>query len=47
MTINKTGQVLLKPHSGTNSPMRKMIPIEIRKTGPVKLRLLETIVLGE
>jgi hypothetical protein len=35
------------PHSGTNSPMRKMTPIVIRKTGPVKLRLLEIVVLGE
>jgi hypothetical protein len=46
MTINKTGQVLLMPHPGTNSPMRKMTPIAIRKTGPVKLALLEIDVLG-
>jgi hypothetical protein len=47
MTINKTGQVLLMPHSGTNSPMRRMTPIVIRKTGPVRLSLLEIVVLGE
>jgi hypothetical protein len=46
MTINKTGQVLLMPHSGTNSPMRKMTPTVIRKTGPLKLGLLEIGVLG-
>jgi hypothetical protein len=46
MTINKTGQVLLMSHSGTNSPMRKTIPIVIRKTGPLKLGLLEIGVLG-
>jgi hypothetical protein len=46
MTINKTGQVLLMPHSGTNSPMRKMTPAVIRKTGQLRLRLLATGVLG-
>src|SRR5208337_1737682 len=46
MTINKTGQVLLMPHSGTNSSIRKMTPIVIRMTGPVKLILLEIGVLG-
>jgi hypothetical protein len=46
MTINKTGQVLSMSHSGTNSPMRKTTPIVMRKTGPVKLRLLRLGVLG-
>jgi hypothetical protein len=46
MTINKTGQVLLIPHSGTNSAMRKTTPSAIRKTGPLKLGLLEIGVLG-
>jgi hypothetical protein len=41
MTINKIGQVLLMPHPGTNSSIRRMTPIVIRMTGPVKLGLLE------
>jgi len=46
MTINKTGQVRLSPHPGTNSPIRKMTPIVIRMTGPVKLGLRDIVVLG-
>jgi len=46
MTINKIGQVLLMPHSGTNSSIRKMTPIVMRMTGTVKLGLLEIGVLG-
>jgi len=46
MTINKMGQVLLMPHPGTNSSIRKMTPIVIRMTGPAKLGLLEIDVLG-
>jgi hypothetical protein len=46
MTINKTGQVLLMPHPGTNSSIRKMTPIVIRMTGPVKLGLLEIGMIG-
>jgi hypothetical protein len=47
MTIRRTGQVLLMPHSGTNSPIRKTTPIAIRKTGPIKLGLREIRVPGE
>ena len=47
MTISRTGQVLLMPHSGTTSPMRKTTPIAIRKTGPIKLDLREIPVPGE
>ena len=46
MTINNTGQVLLKPHSGTNSPTRKTIPNVMRKTGPLNLGLPEIDVMG-
>jgi hypothetical protein len=46
MTINKTGQVLLMPHAGTNSSIRKMTPMAMRMTGPVKLGLLEIGVIG-
>jgi hypothetical protein len=45
-TINKTGQVLLIPHPGTNSSTRNKTPIVTRITGPVKLSLLEIGVLG-
>jgi hypothetical protein len=45
-TINKIGQVLLMPHSGTNSSIRNMTPIVMRTTGPVKLSLLEIDVPG-
>jgi hypothetical protein len=47
MAISRTGQVLLTPHSGTNSPMRNKTPVVIRKPGPVKLGLREIGVLGE
>jgi hypothetical protein len=46
MTTNKTGQVLLMPHAGTNSSIRKMTPMAMRMTGPVKLGLLEIGVIG-
>jgi hypothetical protein len=46
MTINKTGQVLLIPHPGTNSSTRNMTPIVMRMTGPVKLVRREIGVLG-
>jgi len=46
-TINRTGQVLQMPHSGTNSAIRKMIPSVIRNTGPVTLCRREIDVLSE
>jgi hypothetical protein len=46
MTIKKIGHVLLMPHSGTNSSIKKMTPIVMRMTGPVKLGLREIGLLG-
>jgi hypothetical protein len=46
MTIKKIGQVLLMPHSGTNSSIRKRTPMVMRMTGPVKLGRRKIGLLG-